>query len=300
MQSIDLCGEYSIYLDKKLVGTSKNTITTNGKAAIRNYLAGAYPEWASIMAVGIGNVNASSASDVSLEYEIDRQTVISKSVNSNNIVVKASFPTNLEATIYEIGVFPTFYRTTTQSSLPDLLLTSFEEAITGYKWDYGVSDANDHRMGAKSLKLEDSMTSTLDNINLTIDGYNPDDKIQIFAKPTNAASKVTITFTDYDSNAQSYEFTFSGTSWQKSEKTFNSVKSGSSGYGTVTRIKSVAITSDVSGAETITIDGIKFYNYEQDLTSETSLVSRTVLTGGNIITKTAGQELDIEYSLTVS
>ena len=101
-------------------------------------------------------------------------------------------------------------------------------------------------------------------------------------------------------NSQSYEFSFSGTNWQTSSNTFNSVKTGSSGYGTINRIKSISITSDVSGSQTITINAIKFYNYEQDLTAETSLVSRAVLSGNDIITKEAGQELDIEYVLTVN
>lgn len=300
LQSNKMTGTYNIYLDKKLVGSGKNTITTNGKDAIRKYLAGAYPDWASIMAVGLGNTHASSSSDISLEYEIDRQPIVTKTVDNSNIVVKASFPINLSATIYEIGVFPTYYRTTPQSSMPDLLVTSFEESVDGYIWDNGVSSQNDFRYGTKSLKLESGMTSTIDNVNLTIGGYNPDDQIQIFAKPSNASKKATITFYDYDGNSQSYEFSFSGTNWQTSSNTFNSVKTGSSGYGTINRIKSISITSDVSGSQTITINAIKFYNYEQDLTAETSLVSRAVLSGNDIITKEAGQELDIEYVLTVN
>ena len=58
----------------------------------------------------------------------------------------------------------------------------------------------------------------------------------------------------------------------------------------------VEITAGAGGTTTVYFDGIRI-NDEDTFDPAYGMISRTVLTGGDIITKTSGRQVDIEYEL---
>ena len=56
------------------------------------------------------------------------------------------------------------------------------------------------------------------------------------------------------------------------------------------------VTANSSGTTTVYFDGIRI-NDEDTFDANYGMISRSVLTGGNIVTKTSGRQVDIEYKL---
>ena len=81
-------------------------ITTEGKTHIKRYLAGFVPSIAQSLAFGIGD-KAEAVGDTRLHFEADRVDIALTSYDfvNDRLVFKASFPTDFEGTIYEVGIF---------------------------------------------------------------------------------------------------------------------------------------------------------------------------------------------------
>jgi hypothetical protein len=58
----------------------------------------------------------------------------------------------------------------------------------------------------------------------------------------------------------------------------------------------VEVTANSSGTTSVYFDGIRI-NDEDTFDPTYGMISRSVLTGGDIITKTSGRQVDIEYKL---
>jgi hypothetical protein len=58
----------------------------------------------------------------------------------------------------------------------------------------------------------------------------------------------------------------------------------------------VEVTANSSGTTSVYFDGIRI-NDEDTFDPTYGMISRSVLTGGDVITKTSGRQVDIEYKL---
>ena len=79
------------------------------------------------------------------------------------------------------------------------------------------------------------------------------------------------------------------------EKTLSEfVTVGSPDKANITQIG--IVISPTSSATSVVVDGLRI-NDEDTFDPSYGMISRSVLTGGNIITKTSGRQVDVEYKL---
>lgn len=276
-------GFYKIYIDKKEVGSYKNLITTAGKSTIKQFLAGNIPSWGGAIAIG-PMTTAAAISDTKLGFEIDRAQTLTKTIDaSGNIVLRASFPLDLEVKINEIGVYP-FANTTVSGRYQDEIISDFAEA----GWTYGTSDATTSYVGNRNIVLNSTnASSVLSGLSLDISGYAETDKFELLVNNLDANAKtITLTFSD---GTNSSTVTFPNLSASSGLQSV-SVNIGSSSVSTIT-----SITMASTGAsKSVSLDCLKFLNTDESGYS-TNLISRSVL--GSTITKYAGQDLEVEYYL---
>lgn len=278
----ELRGRYNIYLDNQII-SSNNLITTAGKETIKQYLAGNIPSWSGAIAIGAINTAANIA-DTKLGFEIDRRQTLTKSINSNGeIVIRASFPLDLQARINEVGVYP-FVNTTVSGRYQDAVITDFSEST----WSVGGADTTvNSYVGSSNVKLDSTNTSsTLSDLNIDISGYSKTDKFELLVNNLDANAKtITLSFTD-GTNTSTVTFpNLPSTTGIKSV----SVDIGST---SVTNITSITLASTNTN-KSVSLDCLKFLNTDQSGYTM-NLVSRSIPTE---IVKLAGQDLEIEYIL---
>lgn len=276
-------GSYNIYLNKQLVAQSKNIITTSGKEIIKQYLAGNIPTWSGSIAVGAIDTTA-TLSDEYLKFEILRQATLTRSVDpSGNITLRASFPTELACTIKEVGVFP-FTATTANGRYQDAIVFDFSEA----GWSAGSSDSTTSAVGASNIKLDSSTSSrSISNLNLDISGYSPTDEFQLLVNNLDVNAKtIKITLTTDSGNT---ELTFPNLSASAGLQSV-SVALGTIITDTVTQIA----MSSTGSNKSVSLDCLRIINKDESGYAM-KIVSRSVL--ATPITKSSGQDLEIEYSL---
>lgn len=99
-------GRYNLYLDRELVATHKNIITTQGKARIRQLLAGQTTSFASSISVGIGE-ELPTVNDDRLTFAIEGTNILATMVDdiNNRIYFRASLPVEKQYIIYELGCY---------------------------------------------------------------------------------------------------------------------------------------------------------------------------------------------------
>ena len=292
---LNLEGSYKVYLDGELVSESKNIITTVGKSVIRKYLAGTYPNWAYALGAGVGTgstTTAAAVGDVKLQYEIERQPITYKSTYTSGtdelILLKANFSNSLVAVIKEVGVFPSI--TTSSSGLyNDRVLADFSESWTG-----GNTSAVASLVGSanREFNFAGQTAMSLTGLAVAMDGYSPDDKISLLLTNGNATAKtLTVTLTG-TLGSKAYTFTTDSTATTQIKDL--TLDTGPASIGTLNSI-SIACSTLTSG-QSVSLDAIKLVNYDE-YGPAADMVSRSVLS--TPITKVAGQELEIEYSLKV-
>ena len=289
---VNLSGSYKFYLDGELVLEKENLITTVGKSVIRKYLAGTYPDWAYAIGIGVGTgstTTAASVSDVKLQYEIERQPVIYRSTYTSGsdelILLKAQFSNSLVASIKEVGVFPSV-TTSLEGLYNDRVITDFSET------DWSVTPTTGGIIGTSNIQLTSTVTSaTLSNLSFPLDGYSPADKLSLLVTNGDVAAKtITIAMTGTN-GTKSYTFSVGNTATtQIIDVLFDT---GAKSLGTLT---SMTVSCTQTTGQTLSLDALKIVNYDE-YGPAADMVSRSVL--GTTLVKTAGQELEIEYSLKV-
>lgn len=276
-------GSYNLYLDGQLVAKSKNIITTSGKEIIKQYLAGNIPTWSGAIAIGAIDTTA-SLTDEYLKFEILRQATLTKSVDpSGNIVLRAAFPTELVCTIKEVGVFP-FTATTANGRYQDATIFDFSEST----WSSGSSDLTVSSVGSSNIKLDSvTNTRTISNLNLDLSGYSPTDQLNLLVNNLDADAK-TIKIT-LATDAGNTELTFPNLSASAG------LQSVSVALGTIITDTVTGITMSSTGTnKSVSLDCLRIVNKDESGYAM-KIVSRSVL--ATPITKSSGQDLEIEYSL---
>ena len=291
-----MIGKYTFKENGVIVGESYNLITTAGRKAIIDYMAGYTARLAGGLVVGIGTL-AATLSDKTLQFEVGRCPVdLSAADYANNAVVfKGQLPAELECTIYEVGA----KTLPTSSAMYDSqLLLDFNSSDT---FSAGTLSPTNSRLGQAlniTAAASTTTTSVISNIFYDLSGYGPSDQFTLIYRANNAfVSNLTMRFKTDSSNYYAVSFgaptsgTYAIISFNKSVPVAN----GSPDWGNITSVE-FSVTATSGGTASIDIDGLRVEDRDSNR-EEDVLVSRSVL--GTPVTKTIGIPLDIEYAITL-
>lgn len=303
-------------------------ITKFGRRFLTNHLAGNLNFSKKELALGIGSTSPNTkGNDTRLEFEFYRLPVNLGSVDivqtgtdgdgdpifSYTAVYSGTIPQDIAGVVSEIGLYPT--SRTSQISYDSKFITSFENNLA---W----TDSNGFNPGIRTngttppftAKIGENMvyfdaaqsTSkeyTASVTQLDLSGYSVNDSLAIaYKKADDNVTKIRIKF--YSSSTQYCYVDFTpaaiGSSADKIQSvSLNSLFSNTSAtppdFSNIIKI-GVELTAGSGGATTVYFDGIRI-NDEDTFDPGYGLISRSILTGGDIIYKNSGRQVDVEYKL---
>ena len=295
-------------------------ITKFGKRFLTNYLAGNVSFSEKELALGIGNTTPNiDGNDTRLEFEFYRVPVKISSIDISEVggefVYKAVFiatiPQDVAGVISEIGLFPS--SRTSINNFDSKFISSFENNIL---WEDSLGSNPSLQLNSTAFisKIGENMVliqspsstskeykSATGTINLS--GYSVNDSLSIaYKKADDNVSKIRIKFysslTDYcyaDFTPEAMSTTPDKIQSVSLSTLFSNTSSTPPDFTNITNI-GVEVTANSSGTTSVYFDGIRI-NDEDTFDPTYGMISRSVLTGGDIITKTSGRQVDIEYKL---
>jgi hypothetical protein len=301
-------------------------ITKFGKRFLVSYLAGNTDFTSKELALGIGNTTPNSkGNDTKLAFEFYRVPITLGSIDISQTgtdvdgdpvfsyvaIFQGTIPQDVSGVISEIGLYPS--GRASQVKYDSKFITSFENNIlwkdsNGYNPGLRVnSDTFTSKIGENMVFFQAPASTSkeylvaLDNFDLS--GYSIKDSISLaYRKEDNNVSKIRVKF--YSSNTQYCYVDFTpeamGSTPDKIQSiTLDSLFSNTSttppDFSILTKL-GIEITANSGGTTTVYFDGLRI-NDEDTFDPAYGLISRSVLTGGNIITKTSGRQVDIEYKM---
>ena len=308
-------GEYILYEDGKEIHRSKNILTKFGKRYITQYFAGKKASPDKDIAIGIGSTTA-TVNDTQLNFEFYRSQVNISSVDiqtstltgesTYGVVYKTTIPVDVSGIINELGLFPsTTFGTTDFASRS---ISSFEDNLS-WTDSLGASPSlvmtSSPKIGAYYLSV-DAALSQLKNyfydFSLDISGYSTQDSMTL-AYYQSDLNLDYIFFRTYDSNNNYYEIRYPAESAVGYKvKSLNLSNLYSSGFASGTPDQtsivkiSIGVKAKSSGATNVLFDGLRI-NDEDSFRSDYGMISRSVLSPSNLITKSLGKQMDIEYRI---
>lgn len=297
-------------------------ITRFGKRFLTNYLAGNADFGQKELAFGIGSTAASEDS-TRLNFEFYRVPVTIGSIDITNTgteqspvyvykaVYQATIPQDVAGVISEIALYPA--SRTSRNNFDSNFLTQFDNNLL---WTDSNNANPQLQLNTSQLvsKIGENMvyvqtpastakeyTTPLGSLDLS--GYSVNDSIAIaYKKADNNVFKIRLKF--YSSSTQYcfVDFTpeaMGGTPDKIQSATLNNLFSNTSAtppdFKNIIKL-GLEVTANSSGTTTVYFDGIRI-NDEDTFDANYGMISRSVLTGGNIVTKTSGRQVDIEYKL---
>jgi hypothetical protein len=293
-------------------------ITKFGKRFLTNYLAGNVSFAAKELAFGIGNSAPDiNGNDTRLNFEFYRVPVKLSSIDISEVggsyVYKAVFiatiPQDVAGVISEIALYPA--SRTSINNFDSKFITSFENNVL-WEDSNGSNPAIESngptftsKIGENMVLIQSPLSSSQEyktatgTINLS--GYSINDSLSIAYKKADAnLSKIRVKF--YSSSTQFCYVDFtpeSGTGDKIQSVSLSSLFSNTSAtppdFTNITNL-GVEVTANSSGTTSVYFDGIRI-NDEDTFDPSYGMISRSVLTGGDIITKTSGRQVDVEYKL---
>jgi hypothetical protein len=305
---MNLKGKYIFSSNGKTLFEGENIITKNGALMINRYLANSSTDWAGTLAIGaLGTTSAST--DIKLGYEIYRTPITLKSYvtsgSVNQIAMKATLDSQIVAKIYEVGVLPLSHIVGAYKD--NTILTTFSEQSSFGNWQTGASESSlsnatynsaSSRVDKYNVSASNTSVTVKYNWYQNLSNFNTNDFLQLLYAVTASGTSpsLTVVLSDSASNTWTSQTIVLPTSsvgyYSASLAMPNSPTSGFS-YN----LNKIKLTL-VGGTGTIEYDALKFMS-GATLPPELQLVSRKSSTTP-IITKTAGQPVDIEYYLTVT
>jgi len=231
-------------------------------------------------------------------------------VSSYSVVYKATIPQDISGVISEIGLYPGFRKSI--NNYDSKFITSFDNNLSWtdgtynpvivYKTDSFIPKIGDN-MITITAPLSTTKEYTNSNTTYDISGYSVNDSLAIAYKKADAnLSKIRIKF--YSSNTSYCWIDFtpeSGTGDKIQSLTLNNlfanVTATPPDLTSIIKI-GVEVTATSGGATTVYFDAIRI-NDEDTFDPYFGLISRSVLTGNDILNKPSGRQVDIEYKLTL-
>lgn len=297
-------------------------ITRFGKRFLTNYLAGNADFGQKELAFGIGSI-AASEDNTRLNFEFYRVPVTIGSIDITNTgteqspvyvykaVYQATIPQDVAGVVSEIALYPA--SRTSRNNFDSNFLTQFDNNLL---WTDSNNGNPQLQLNTSQLvsKIGENMvyvqtpastvkeyTTPLGSLDLS--GYSVNDSIAIaYKKADNNVSQIRLKF--YSSTTQYcfVDFTpeaMGGTPDKIQSATLNNLFSNTSAtppdFKNIIKL-GLQVTANASGTTTVYFDGIRI-NDEDTFDANYGMISRSVLTGGNIVTKTSGRQVDIEYKL---
>ena len=297
-------------------------ITRFGKRFLTNYLAGNADFGQKELAFGIGS-SAASEDNTRLNFEFYRVPVTIGSIDITNTgtnespvyvykaVYQATIPQDVAGVISEIALYPA--SRTSRNNFDSNFLTQFDNNLLWTDSNNGnpqlqintselVSKIGENMVYVQtSASTAKEYTTPLGSLDLS--GYSVNDSIAIaYKKADNNVSRIRLKF--YSSTTQYcfVDFTpeaMGATPDKIQSTTLNNLFSNTSAtppdFKNIIKL-GLEVTANSSGTTTVYFDGIRI-NDEDTFDANYGMISRSVLTGGNIVTKTSGRQVDIEYKL---
>ena len=297
-------------------------ITRFGKRFLTNYLAGNADFGQKELAFGIGS-SAASEDNTRLNFEFYRVPVTIGSIDITNTgtnespvyvykaVYQATIPQDVAGVISEIALYPA--SRTSRNNFDSNFLTQFDNNLLWTDSNNGnpqlqintselVSKIGENMVYVQtSASTAKEYTTPLGSLDLS--GYSVNDSIAIaYKKADNNVSRIRLKF--YSSTTQYCFVDFTpeamGATPDKIQSTtlnnlFSNTSATAPDFKNIIKL-GVEVTANSSGTTTVYFDGIRI-NDEDTFDANYGMISRSVLTGGNIVTKTSGRQVDIEYKL---
>lgn len=299
-------------------------ITKFGKRFLTGYLASNTDFSKKELAFGIGSTLPNSkGNDTRLDFEFYRLPVSLGSIDisqtgtdvdgdpvfSYTAIYQATVPQDIAAVISEIALYPG--SRTSKNSYDSKLITTFENNLLwtdnlGYNPQLQINtNSFTSKIGENMMYVQvpasesKEYKTTLPNLDLS--GYSVNDSLAIaYKKDDDNVSQIRVKF--YSSSTQYCYVDFtpaSGTGDRIESISLASLFSNTSAtppdFTNIINL-GVEVTANSSGITTVYFDGLRI-NDEDTFDPTYGMISRSVLSGGDIITKTSGRQVDIEYKL---
>jgi hypothetical protein len=299
-------------------------ITKFGKRFLTSYLAGATDFSTKELAFGIGNAVADAkGNDTRLGFEFYRVPVNIGSIEitqtgvdeddepvfSYKAIYQTTIPQDVAGVISEIALYPTSRSST--NNFDSKFITDFENNLL---WTNSLGENPPIQVNTSSFtsKIGENMvyfqaaqsTAVEYKIQLgstDLSGYSVNDSIALAYKKVDAnVSKIRVKFYSSPTQFCYVDFTpATGTGDRIQSSALSSLFSNTSStppdFTNIITL-GVEVTANSSGTTAVYFDGLRI-NDEDTFDPTYGMISRSVLTGGDIITKTSGRQVDIEYKL---
>jgi hypothetical protein len=306
------------------VGRSENILTTSGKLLIANSMCANGSQWAGSIAVGaLGDFSSggatASASDIGLGFEFTRGPVQSLSPfpyttpysgGPIKLIAKAVLDPSVSGKIYETGLFSrnsvnaelidpitfsssaegwTYRSATGPDAWTDLTSVSNAFSTGGRAGDNQINFSYVPSVGTKKIRLD---------IELDLSIAASSDKFAFACSTTGGTGSpgVTIRFYTDESNYFSYSLPSIATSYS-GYRVLSNAKSSWTSTGLPSWSGISIIEIENSGSLVTHFDALRVIKQFAD--TDSILVSHSVFSSANSITKTEGTPLEIEYYLDV-
>ena len=258
--------------------------------------------------VSSGIVITASSTQFSVANSTTSSYVSGGYASSYSAIYSATIPQDISGVVSEIGLYPGSRRSA--NSFDSQFITSFNNNLNWTDGTYNPSIT--YNSGAFQSKIGDNMIGISATANASkeyansetyydLSGYSVNDSIAIaYKKADTNASKIRVKFYSSDSSYCWVDFTpESGTGDKIQSLTLNNLfaNTTSTPPDLTSIIKvGVEVTAGSGGSTTVYFDGIRI-NDEDSFDPYFGLISRSVLTGSDILTKQSGRQVDIEYKL---
>ena len=299
-------------------------ITKFGKRFLINYLAGNADFSKKEIALGIGNTTPNSkGNDTRLEFEFYRLPATISSIDieqtgtdidgdpifSYKAVYQATIPQDVAGVVTEVALYPG--SRSSKNNFDSRAITLFENNIL---WTDSVganpgiqinTESFTSKIGENMIYIQSAPSSskeyTLSFNQIDLSGYSINDSLALaYKKDDNNVSNIRVKF--YSSPTQYCYLDFTpgaGTGDKIQSASLSSLFSNTSAtppdFGNITKV-GIEVTAGSGGATKVYFDGLRI-NDEDTFDPTYGMISRSVLTGGDIIYKTSGRQVDIEYKL---
>lgn len=228
--------------------------------------------------------------------------------SSYSVIYKATIPQDISGVISEVGLYPGSRKS--NNNYDSKFITSFDNNLSWtdgsynpvivYKTDSFIPKVGDNMIAVTAAA---STAKEYANLNTTFDisGYSVNDSLAVaYKKADSNVSRIRIKFYSSSTAYCWIDFTpENGTGDRIQSSTLNNLFSNVTAtppdLTSIIKI-GVEVTASAAGATTVYFDGIRI-NDEDTFDPYFGLISRSVLTGANILTKPSGRQVDIEYKL---
>jgi len=299
-------------------------ITKFGKRFLTSYLAGLTDFKNKELAFGIGSTAADAkGNDTRLDFEFYRVPVNLGSIEiiqtgvdedddpvfSYKAVYQTTIPQDVAGVISEIALYP--ISRSSSNNFDSKFITDFENNIlwtdsTGSNPQIQVNTGSfTSKIGENMVYFQTAQSTSIEyklQLGSTdLSGYSVNDSIALaYKKADNNVSKIRVKFYSSPTQFCYVDFTpATGTGDRIQSSSLSSLFSNTSStppdFTNIITL-GIEITANSSGTTTVYFDGLRI-NDEDTFDPTYGMISRSVLTGGDIITKTSGRQVDVEYKL---